>query len=130
VEHSAVPDTIANQSPDAMHIRASDTAHQQIVRLALPDGAKWIFVGMIMLTLGVGVAIGLAVQARDASWDANREGRIAQSHIDEIRREIVDPLKARVDVLAMSPPTLIIKETSQCPATTASLSAMAPLRTK
>jgi hypothetical protein len=67
------PDIIANQSPDSMHIRGSESSHQQVTKVEQPRESKWI-AGLLGASIVVNFWAGL-----NLFWDA-QEKRLLQEH--------------------------------------------------
>jgi hypothetical protein len=99
------PEIVASGSSESPVNHAGYGAHQQIV--TIPESAR---VALMVVSAIACSALGIAIYAANSAWNADREGRIAQSHIDEVTRLRFDPLEAKVAILSQSPPTLIIKE--------------------
>ena len=88
----AQPDSIANRSPDSLHIRGGDSAHQQIVHIA--NNAK-IF--MLAFVLAV-CLISLLLNALFA-YIYFVEKYADQNRYDWFQRDRMMPLESRVDAL-------------------------------
>jgi len=80
-----------------MHSRTGDNSHMLINRIELGEKAKVWIVVFAVLAMGIGAAFGLSIHAASASWNAEREARLAQYGESEFRKEQFFPYKAETD---------------------------------
>jgi hypothetical protein len=88
----AQPDSIANRSPESMHVRGGDSAHQQIVQIG--DKTKNV---LLLLALVAAVSIAINVLCLYQIDQDRMETRLKQYNLSTMQDDFVNPLKATVD---------------------------------
>jgi hypothetical protein len=96
------PDSIANRSPDSLHVRGSDAAHQQIVingdkAKSFVLAASLIINIICIFTIAFGAFIYYQAQALD------------QNRYDWLQRDTIVPMQGKISELDKETQAMMIK---------------------